>query len=103
MKAALIALAMLSSSAFAHWTPILDTTSLTCQQAREMVRRNGFQHFTVNGEPKLPQYVTYYYDKSAEGGFLQAVQAWVPTKDASNCPVGYILVPKPVNGGLTGN
>mgnify|MGYP001553157020 CR=1 FL=1 len=87
MKTAIIALALISSSAFAA----LPLKGESCQAARAAVQRNGFQ--VIDG--------TVYYPKASEvqcaaNEIVQ--QGWV-----GSCPVGYICVDKTTLYGLTGN
>ena len=102
-KVIVLALALLSGSAFAKTEPIVDTTTLTCDQAQEAVQRNGFQVYTTNGHPELPKYVVYWADKDTCGhvgynrnahGPFNAVFTAVKTLDAKGCYIGYVCVPR---------
>jgi len=94
MKKILLVLAFLSVGAQANVTATQDTTSLTCKVARANVQRNGYEHYTINGQPRPPQYISYYYDDKQCGPDEYGVQAWAPTKDANHCPIGIVCVVK---------
>ncbi len=77
---AALVLTLASSAAFAA---IPETTNLTCQDARELVRRNGVINMTTNGG----RYVRYVADSSWCSSDEEARNVWVETADAQNCPI----------------
>jgi hypothetical protein len=95
MKSILVLIALASSAAFANHAPLLDTTQLTCQEARSLVRINRQRDFTTNGADKT----TYYSDFYGNGDGLcadweRAVTGWAEVSSGAQCPIGYVCVNK---------
>lgn len=94
MKKGLLAIALLvSSSAFANHEVILESTDLTCQEAIAKVNRNGIKHYTVNGAGPY-EFMSLAAANDFAADWQRPSQAWIPTADASKCPVGFTLVNK---------
>jgi hypothetical protein len=94
MKAIIIAaIALGSFAAQAKLSSIQETTTIRCQDLRHRIQRNGWLYLTVNGLPKKPHLIAYVANESDCNGD-RAIQAWVPTLDAKNCPAGFVCVDK---------
>lgn len=75
--------ALLAFAAQASARP--DTRAMTCAQAQSLVKRSGAVVLTT-GEHTYNRFVSSdYYCGYAEVAKL----TWVPTRDESQCPVGY--------------
>jgi hypothetical protein len=91
MKIAM-AMALLLSSSIS--LAAVSSRSLTCQQAKSLVERNGAVTF-ITGSHSYGRYVAH----SAYCDWYQyAEAASVPTRDTPACMVGFICVTRP-NGG----
>jgi hypothetical protein len=84
MKLAIIALALVSSSAFAARP---DTTKMTCADAKELVSRNGAIVLSTGDG----QYDRYVAGNGYIGNGEKLVASYVPTLDNAECFVGYVV------------
>jgi hypothetical protein len=95
MKKGILAIALIlgSSSAFANHEKISDSKDLTCQQAIGQVNRNGHKKFTIDGAGPF-EFLSAAGADDFCTDWQNASQAWIPTADAANCPVGFTCVNK---------
>jgi hypothetical protein len=92
MKKLIFATLIATFSLAAHARP--SSWTMTCQEARQLVRNHG----AVVMNYGYHEAAGYLYERFvAHGGYCwsgdQPRAAWVPTRDARSCMVGYVCEP----------
>lgn len=77
-----LAVLLMSASAFAR----PDTANMTCSQAAALVESSGAIVLSTGSQDIYDRYVSY--GTACDLG-LQQVPAWVPTRDNSECFIGF--------------
>ena len=84
-KVIVLAIALVSMSAFAHTK---DASRLSCGRLQAKVKANGWADITVNG--KTHTYVANYNGEDCFTEGDQTFAAWIKTRDNDKCFVGYL-------------